>query len=102
MTASAPPADSLIDDLLLDWQEARDRGRPCPAEQLCAGHPEVLGEVRGRIAALEAMYALLCLDPSTPSDPGPPPSSAGPGGFPGLVGDLPRLPGYEVLALLDE
>ncbi len=97
MTASAPPAASLIDDLLLQWQEARERGLPCAAEELCAGHPEALGQVRERIAALEAMHALLGFswkDESEPSDSSfiLPPSSF----------SLPAVPGYEVLALLDE
>jgi serine/threonine protein kinase len=85
MTTSSLPTASLIDDLLLQWQEARESGRPCPAEQLCAAHPEVLEEVRQRITALEAMHALLLLDQS--QNP---------------VGDLPEIPGYEVLALIDE
>src|SRR2546421_36872 len=103
MTASIPPADSLIDDLLLEWQEARERGRPCAAEQLCAGHPEVLGQVRERIAALEAMHALRGLDqPTAPRPPAPHLPPTGPDGPGGLAGDLPEVPGYEVLALLGE
>src|SRR5262245_60377476 len=99
MTASAPPAVSLIDDLLLEWQEARERGRPCAAEQLCAGHPEVLEQVRERIAALEAMHALLRLDqPPLPRPRAPHPPTGGSAG----PGELPEVPGYEVLALLDE
>src|SRR3954463_12866456 len=100
MTASAPPAASLIDDLLLEWQEARERGRPCAAEQLCAGHPEVLGQVRERIAALEAMHALMCLEPILPRPRSAQPPATGPAGHTGLAGELPELPGYEVLALL--
>src|SRR4051794_27279295 len=103
MTASAPPAACLIDDLLLQWQEARERGRPCAAEQLCDGHPEVLEQVRERIAALEAMQALLGLDPSVlPRPRAPYPPSTGPAGPGGLAWELPEVPGYEVLALLDE
>src|SRR5262245_50468482 len=99
MTASAPPAVSLIDDLLLEWQEARERGRPCAAEQLCAGHPEVLEQVRERIAALEAMHALLRLDqPPLPRPRAPHPPTGGSAG----PGELPQVPGYEVLARLGE
>src|SRR5579883_1021187 len=99
MPASAPAAAGLIDELLLRWQEAREGGRPCAAEELCAGHPEVLDQVRERIAALAAMHALLGLDPSTHAHPQAPPGPPGPGG-PG--GGLPEVPGYEVLAVLDE
>src|SRR4051794_24250680 len=98
MTTSTAPVAGLIDDLLLQWQEARGRGRPCAAELLCAGHPEALEPVRERIAALEAMHALLGLDPSFL----PPPPSTAPAGPRGPEGELPDLPGYEVLALLDE
>lgn len=98
MTASAPPAASLIDDLLLQWQDARQCGRPCAAEQLCAGHPEMLQQVRERIAALEAMHGLLHLDQSTL----PHPPSTGSVGPQGAAGELPDILGYEVLALLDE
>jgi tRNA A-37 threonylcarbamoyl transferase component Bud32 len=103
MTTSAPPPDCLIDDLLLQWQEARERGRPCVAEQLCADHPEVLGPLRDRIAALEAMHSLLGLDPSTEPPPRPPHARpASPADSTGQAGELPEMPGYEVLALLDE
>src|SRR5689334_16176590 len=96
MTAPAPPAASLIDDLLLRWQEGHERGRRCPAELLCADHPEVLEQVRERIAALEAMHALLGLGPAAPRARAPHLLCAGP------AGELPAVPGYEVLALLDE
>jgi serine/threonine-protein kinase len=99
MPVSAPAAVGLIDELLLQWQEARECGRPCAAEDLCAGHPDVLEPLRERIAALEAMHALLGLDPLatvTPQSPHIPP--AGPHG-PGV---MPEIPGYEMLAVLDE
>jgi tRNA A-37 threonylcarbamoyl transferase component Bud32 len=103
MTTSAPPAASLIDDVLLLWQEAHDQGTPCSAEPLCADHPELLGPVRERIAALEAMHALLGLDPSTLAQPGTPhPPCTSPAEPRSQSAELPNLPGYEVLALIDE
>src|SRR5438046_3025607 len=77
MTAPAPAAAGPIDDLLLQWQEAVECGRACSAEQLCAGRPDLLEPVRERIAALEAMHALLGLDGSTLSCAAPP-SPGGP------------------------
>jgi tRNA A-37 threonylcarbamoyl transferase component Bud32 len=103
MTTSALSPASLIDDLLLLWQDARDRGTPCSAEHLCADHPELLGLVRERIAALGAMHALLGLDPSTLPQPGTPHAPCtSPAELRSQTGELPKLPGYEVLALIDE
>ncbi len=103
MTTSALSGASLIDDLLLQWQDARDQGTPCSAEHLCADHPELLGLVRERIAALGAMHALLGLDPSTLPQPGTPHAPCtSPAELRSQTGELPKLPGYEVLALIDE
>jgi tRNA A-37 threonylcarbamoyl transferase component Bud32 len=103
MTTSALTVDSLIDDLLLQWQAARERGQPCSAEQVCAAHPELLGAIRERIVALEAMHALLGLDPSTlPRPRASKPSSTAPAEPRSQAGELPELPGYEVLALIEE
>jgi tRNA A-37 threonylcarbamoyl transferase component Bud32 len=98
MTVSAPPTLNLLDDLLLRWQDARAHGTPCPTEQLCAGHPELMEEVRQRIAALEEMHALLQLEFTTdePTQPcGDKPEAC-------HHGDLPEVPGHDGLTLIDE
>jgi eukaryotic-like serine/threonine-protein kinase len=93
MTAATELETSLIDNLLLQWQEAREQGSSCSAESLCAGHPELIEQVREQIDALEAMHALLLLDPLPQTHPMV---------QRGSPVDLPELPGYEVLALIDE
>jgi serine/threonine protein kinase len=46
------PNDSLIDELLLRWEEQRRRGETPSATQLCAECPELLPEVEERLLAL--------------------------------------------------
>ncbi len=45
--------DDKIADMLLSWEEARERGQPVTAEELCMGDPELLDAVRERIRLLE-------------------------------------------------
>src|SRR4051794_14127158 len=82
----------LVSELLLRWEELRECGRAVSAEELCRDRPELVDEVRRRIAALEAIYRVPNrLPPDTR-----PESERQPG--PGA--DTPRLPGYEVLGVL--
>jgi hypothetical protein len=53
-----------VSELLLRWQEGRQRGEGISAEELCAGCPELLDEVQRRIEALQSMEATL----SVPAD----------------------------------
>ncbi len=50
MSAAGP-----VSELLLRWEELRERGQPVSAEELCRGSPQLVDEVRRRIAALEAV-----------------------------------------------
>jgi hypothetical protein len=45
--------EERIADLLLTWEEARERGNAITAEELCRGCPELLDTVRDRIRLLE-------------------------------------------------
>jgi WD40 repeat protein len=87
-------ADDQISELLLRWEELRRRGEPADAEELCRHCPELLPEVRRRIAALQAVYQIInTAESGALTLPG---DATGPVGPP----PLPELPGYEVLAEL--
>ena len=45
--------DNKIADLLLTWEERRERGHVVTAEELCRESPELLDTVRERIRLLE-------------------------------------------------
>lgn len=53
------PIDSRVLDVLMLYEEARDRGQPLTVEGLCAECPELLPEVRRRLAGLEALDTAL-------------------------------------------
>jgi serine/threonine-protein kinase len=48
-----------LDDLLLKWDEERDAGREVAPEELCKNCPELLEEVKRRIATIAQMDARL-------------------------------------------
>jgi serine/threonine protein kinase len=82
-----------IEELLLNWDDLRERGTALTAEELCREHPELTSEVARRIKALEAVYRvpnaagnLLATKPFSP--PRSPEKS------------LPHLDDYEILELL--
>src|SRR5262245_5400053 len=45
-----------ISELLLRWDDLREQGRDVTAEALCRDCPQLTGEGRRRIEALEAVY----------------------------------------------
>ncbi|MEZ6126819.1 MAG: protein kinase [Planctomycetaceae bacterium] len=47
--------DDRIADLLLRWEEEREKGNDVPIDQLCADCPELRDEVKQKIDALERM-----------------------------------------------
>jgi tetratricopeptide (TPR) repeat protein len=49
--------DPRLTDLLEQWEELREQGRPASVEELCRGCPELAAELRRRVEALEAMPA---------------------------------------------
>jgi len=61
-----------VSDLLLEWEEANERGEPIAPEQLCRSCPELLPKLRAQISALHALENVLDLsdfrESSLPSD----------------------------------
>lgn len=82
-------ADERVTDLLSEWEKCRERGQPVSPEALCRDCPELLLEVTARIRELEFMYDRL--EASTQSGALPAHS---------LIGEWPRLEGYEILGEL--
>ncbi|MGL4421833.1 MAG: serine/threonine-protein kinase [Gemmataceae bacterium] len=103
MTVAAPQQGSLIEELLLQWQDARDRGHSRTAEELCRDHPDLLDQLRGPILALEAMYARFGLDRPTPGSEGSTAteSTHSINRLTG-IGVPPDIPGYDSLILIGE
>jgi serine/threonine-protein kinase len=50
---------SGVNELVLRWQELREQGQPASAEELCAGCPELLDDLRRQIEALVSMENFL-------------------------------------------
>src|SRR5262245_16009662 len=79
-----------VTEILLRWEEARSGGESVSALDLCRDRPELLEEVRARIAVLEVMYAIPNPDrtrraPSSATDRAP------------VLEKALRARGYEVL-----
>ena len=55
--------DDVIGELLLQWEEARQKGHDLPVEQLCAHCPHLAEEVGKRIGAVLAMPMSLVTAP---------------------------------------
>lgn len=51
--------ETCLSDLLIRWEELRERGQTFPTEELCAGHPELADALRRRVEVLQAMDPLL-------------------------------------------
>jgi serine/threonine protein kinase len=58
--------EDRLSELLLLWEERNDEGRPISPEELCSDSPELLAELKKRIAALRSMNALLNDGPDRP------------------------------------
>jgi hypothetical protein len=53
------PDDRRIEDLLLQWEDAREHGRNLSALDLCPDRPELAPELARRIAALLRLDSTL-------------------------------------------
>src|SRR5262245_44215234 len=92
----SPELSPPVSELLVRWQEQRAVGRRVAVEELCAGCPELAGELRERVAAFESMEKILGVgtDPATAAEtPGD--------GDPVVLGPQPEeIPGYRLLGVL--
>src|SRR5262245_48581967 len=92
------PESEIIDELLLRWETARQKGENPRLEELCAEHPHLVPRVRQRISAVETMERILGINQYQyePTLPGP---TAGVD----AVGEvLPQIPGYELVRVVDQ
>ena len=48
-----------LGDLLLRWEELHEQGHSVTPEELCRDCPELLGELRRRVRALQALNPAL-------------------------------------------
>jgi predicted Ser/Thr protein kinase len=101
--------ESRLLELVLRWEELRQAGQGPPAEQLCKDCPELLPALQERLEALQAMNAVLAAGEKprgADSAPGEGPEALGATveeqaeGPPAAGGDVPHIPGYEVLGEL--
>jgi serine/threonine-protein kinase len=58
-----------LDELLVEWEELWDAGRPISPETLCAHEPELLDELRRRVDLLKRFRALEDPAPGVPIPP---------------------------------
>ena len=86
---------SRLDGLVLRWQERREQGQEVPLEELCAGCPELLEDLKREIKGLVSMEAFLgSRQESTTGDNSPGDTALEPSA-------LPEAPaGYEILGEL--
>ncbi len=72
---SSVPTEDRLGELLLRWDEFRRQGRDLSAGELCADCPELVGELRRRIAVVRDLEPVLDVEPThsvaTPGDGGP-------------------------------
>src|SRR4051794_14971326 len=74
MSMSGATNDVRLMDLLVRWEESRGQGRDITIEELCAGCPELAGELGRQIRTMKDQEAHLGTEVDTPSSP----SSEGP------------------------
>jgi len=102
-------SDDRVDALVSRWEHLREQGAPVSTEDLCRDCPELLDEVRRRLAALASMDRQLDLSSSEAPTLGPPAMAPAmeetlppPPQASGL--DVPtdsiQVPGYEILGEL--
>jgi formylglycine-generating enzyme required for sulfatase activity len=92
--AELSPDDLRLLDLIVEWEESLQSGRPRSPEQLCANDPHLLAALQTAIGQLATVDRLLRIaprsdEPFQENRPGRDRAS-----FPAI---LPQLPGYEIL-----
>ncbi len=86
-----------IDELLIRWQDLRQRGQPASVRELCVDHPLLIDELAQRIKAFESMEALLGLGPRATL-----PSYAHNSSVPYHLAEKLLPLGYELLEVIDQ
>ncbi len=79
-----------VSEILLAWEECRERGESIAVEDLCRDRPELTEEVARRIRILESVYRVP--NQAAPTLDGDP--------IAGSPHASPRVPGYEILETL--
>jgi serine/threonine protein kinase/mono/diheme cytochrome c family protein len=88
---------TIIDELLIRWEEQRRDGATPSVQELCAGHPDLADELARRIAAFESMEALLGVGAAkTLPENGPRQA------VPPHLGEKLRGLGYELIEVIDQ
>jgi hypothetical protein len=92
------PENDIIDELMLRWETARQRGQNPRPEELCAEHPQLITQVRRRIHAVQTMERVLGVNQRDPEATLKSPSAGV-----GPDGDLlPQIPGYEIVRVVGQ
>jgi len=81
--------EQRVSDLLVDWEELRDRGKELSAEELCSDCLDLVPEVRRRIKALCEMDIVFQTDKTLDTD-------VEDDSLPSSITRIPKLPGYEI------
>jgi tetratricopeptide (TPR) repeat protein/predicted Ser/Thr protein kinase len=90
-------ADHRLSELLLEWEERWEQGRPVSAQELCRDCPELAEELQRRIQVLRAMPTALPPQDDLIRTPRTPASACTLSLPEDLPAGLPVVPGYEVL-----
>ncbi|MBM3995222.1 MAG: hypothetical protein FJ303_13875 [Planctomycetes bacterium] len=89
-----------IEDLMLRWESARQQGVDLSPAELCADAPHLADEVQRRIRAILAMEHVLGVTEHDPNRTMPAPADESP--FGAEPEPLPRIPGYEIIRIIDQ
>jgi serine/threonine protein kinase len=89
-----------INELMLRWEAARQQGRDLSADELCAECPQLTDELLRRIRAVLAMEHVLGVTEHDPRRTMPAPSESD--AKVTQADDLPRIPGYELIRVVDQ
>lgn len=94
-----------LGDLLLHWQELQQQGKELTPEEICADCPELVEELRERIAVIKKMEAMLGGPPDRSSMTTAAIGVPRPGGTLSDASSAAlekiQIPGYEILGVLD-
>ncbi len=61
-------SESILEEILDRWEDARERGEQLGVEQLCRDHPDLAAEVQARIAAIQDVEARMQEEDSPAND----------------------------------